>query len=288
MRQERKAEEHDDSQFESDTDYDPRDKYYLSGEDDPLDSHLSERRETSRNQIGRDHKSHSRHGSSQPGSSSRSGHTHSRSHGSSHGHHHHHHHHSHRHSHSQSHSHSHSRDLDDDDRTDRQKASAPPSKPSSHASRPRPRPSRASSSYLSAVRRPQVKRAGSSYKTASRTRPRPRPRPVRSLSRNSKQAKPKSNKMPWEDFPWEDAAKVAVQAGGVALMKVGTEQMPWQTKGTKIASAALGAAVVDHVLKPNKRGGVKYAAMRHLAEVAVGNIVVGPALGKVGGGGKKR
>lgn len=94
--------------------------------------------------------------------------------------------------------------------------------------------------------------------------------------------------MPWEDFPWEDAAKVAVQAGGVALMKVGTEQMPWRTKGTKIASAALGAAVVDHVLKPDKRGGVKYAAMRHLAEVAVGNMVVSPALGKVGGGGKKR
>jgi hypothetical protein len=63
--------------------------------------------------------------------------------------------------------------------------------------------------------------------------------------------------------------------------------MPWRTKGTKIASAALGAAVVDHVLKPEKRGGVKYAAMRHLAEVAVGNIVV-PALGKVGAGGKKR
>lgn len=94
--------------------------------------------------------------------------------------------------------------------------------------------------------------------------------------------------MPWENFAWEDAAKVALQAGGVALMKVGTEQMPWRTKGTKIASAALGAAVVDHVLKPDKRGGVKYAAMRHLAEVAVGNMVVSPTLNKVGGGGKKR
>lgn len=94
--------------------------------------------------------------------------------------------------------------------------------------------------------------------------------------------------MPWEDFPWEDAAKVAFQAGGVTLMKVGAEQMPWRTKGTKVASAALGAAVVDHVLKPDKRGGVKYAAMRHLAEVAVGNMVVSPALGKMGSGGKKR
>ncbi|KAJ0114006.1 hypothetical protein J7T55_010250 [Diaporthe amygdali] len=114
---------------------------------------------------------------------------------------------------------------------------------------------------------------------------------IRGLSHNSRQTKPKpkTNKMPWEDFPWEDAAKVAFQAGGVALMKVGTEQMPWQIKGTKVASAALGAAVVDHVLKPKKRGGVKYAAMRHLAEVAVGNMVVSPALGKMsGGGGRKR
>lgn len=301
MRQERKAEEMDnDSQFESDTDYDPRDKYYLSAEDDPLDSHLPERKETARNHLGKDHKSHSRHSSSQPGSSLRSGHTHSRSHGSSHGHHHHHHSHRHSHSQSHSHSHSHSRDLDHhDDHHDRHKQPAPSSKPSSQASRPRPRPSRASSSYLSAIRRPQMKRAGSSYNSASRVRPRPRPRPVRGLSHNSrqtnpkinnsKQTNPKTSKMPWEDFPWEDAAKVALQAGGVALMKVGTEQMPWRTKGTKIASAALGAAVVDHVLKPNKRGGVKYAAMRHLAEVAVGNMVVSPALGKVGGsGGKKR
>lgn len=218
MTRERKAKDIDnnDSQFESETDYDPRDKYYLSDEEDPLDSHLSEKRDAVSNQVGRDHKSHSRHGSSRHGSSSRSGHTHSRSHG-----HHQHHHHSHRHS----HSHPQPRDPDEDDHNDRHRSSAAPSKPSSHASRPRPRPSRASSSYLNAIRRPQVKRAGSSYKSTPRTRARPRPRPVRSLSHNSrKQAKPKSNKMPWEDFPWEDAAKVAFQAGGVALMKVGTEQ----------------------------------------------------------------
>lgn len=291
MRQEKKAEQNHnhDSQFESDTDYDPRDKYYLSDEDDPLDLHLPERRDPARHQLNSNQKSHSRHDSSQPGSSSRSGHIHSRSHGSSHGHHHRH---SHRHSHppTHSHSHSHSRDIDKDDHTDKHKPTAPHSKPASQASRPRPRPSRASSSYLKAVRRPQVKRAGSSYSTS---RARPRPRPVRGLSHTSRQTKPKANKKPWdalEDFPWEDAAKVAFQAGGVALMKVGTEQMPWTTKGTKIASAALGAAVVDHVLKPKKRGGVKYAAMRHLAEVAVGNIVVSPALGKMssGGGGRKR
>lgn len=88
-----------------------------------------------------------------------------------------------------------------------------------------------------------------------------------------------------EDFPWEEAGKVALQAGTVAAIKVGSDSVPWPVKGTKIASAALGAAVVDHVLKPKKRGGVKYAAIRHMAEVAVGNVVVGPALGSLSGGG---
>lgn len=104
-------------------------------------------------------------------------------------------------------------------------------------------------------------------------------------------AKSKSAKAglkPWEDFNWSDAAKVAMQAGTVAAIKVGTDEIPWPVKGTKIASAALGAAVVDHVLKPKKKGGIKYAAMRHLAEVAVGNLVVGPAIGRAGGGGGQR
>lgn len=34
----------------------------------------------------------------------------------------------------------------------------------------------------------------------------------------------------------------------------------------------LGAAVVDHVLKPDKRGGVKYGLIRHLSEVALGGM----------------
>lgn len=83
-----------------------------------------------------------------------------------------------------------------------------------------------------------------------------------------------------KDFPWDEAGKVALQAGTVAAIKVGTDSIPWPVKATKIGSAALGAAVVDHVFKPKKKGGIKYTAMRHLAEVAVGNFVVGPAMGK--------
>lgn len=67
----------------------------------------------------------------------------------------------------------------------------------------------------------------------------------------------------------------------MAACKVGSEPIPWTAKGTKIASAALGAAMVDHVLQPKKRKGVKYSALRYLTEFAVGNMVVGPALGKV-------
>lgn len=88
-----------------------------------------------------------------------------------------------------------------------------------------------------------------------------------------------------KDFPWDQAGKVALQAGTVAAIKVGTDKMPLSAKATKIGSAALGAAVVDHVLRPQKKGGVKYAAMRHLAEVAMGNLVVGPTMKRAGGGG---
>lgn len=98
-----------------------------------------------------------------------------------------------------------------------------------------------------------------------------------------------------KEFNWDAAGKVALQAGTVAAIKVGTDSIPWPVKATKIGSAALGAAVVDHVFRPKKKGGIKYTAMRHLAEVAVGNFVVGPAMNKTNervsssrrGGGKR-
>jgi predicted dinucleotide-binding enzyme len=51
-------------------------------------------------------------------------------------------------------------------------------------------------------------------------------------------------------------------------------------KGTKVASAALGAAIVDTFLSqrhPKKMGGVRHHAMRQAAEMALGSTVVGPA-----------
>lgn len=281
-----RKEDHNKGESDWDTDYDPRDKYYLSEEDDPLDLYSPTRKGSVREDSGgKDRNGSSRHRSSGHGSSSR--HSHSQSHSRSH-----------RHSHS--HSHSRDNDEDDDDHDDltshRKAPSSSHSKAGTHTAsqRSRPKPSRAGSSYLSTThhhRRPRAVRTGSSYKRSRTARP---PYTSRSTSFGGGvrgKSRPKSTKAgskPWEDIDWQEAAKVAMQAGTVAAIKVGSDSVPWPVKGTKIASAALGAAVVDHVLKPKKKGGIKYTAMRHLAEVAVGNLVVGPALGRAGGSGQRR
>lgn len=77
-----------------------------------------------------------------------------------------------------------------------------------------------------------------------------------------------------------------MQAGTVAAIKVGMGPEPWAKKGVKIASAAMGAAVVDHIVKPKTKVGIKYSATRHLAELAIGNLVAGPMVSSMTGGGK--
>lgn len=263
-----------------DTDYDPRDKYYLSADDDPFDLYSPERKASTTDDHHR-HRRRSRkpHSSEHTTSSRHRSPSHSQS--------------QRQHARHRSRSHSRDRERKEDptrkhkSTTDASSSRSKPPRSNIHTNHSRPKPSRAPSSYA-----------------ASRSTT--RPRPVRSLSRRtsstnaSKQTKfprdlvklldPDTIRDIFVDFPWDEAGKVALQAGTVAAVKVGTDSIPWHIKGTKIASAALGAAVVDHVLKPKKRGGVKYAAMRHLTEVAVGNLVVGPAMGrassKTGGGGR--
>ncbi|KAF3767502.1 hypothetical protein M406DRAFT_69643 [Cryphonectria parasitica EP155] len=282
-----------------DTDYDPKDKYYLSDEEDPLDSYFSPRaaaREPAKEENdGREQRRQST-------SRRRKGDSQTRSHG-----------HSRRRSPSPSRHRSREDDADDDDGHRRHKTTSSKPNPASHTNHhSRPQTTRAASSYRqhrnhaattsSSSSRPRTTRAASSTYTGSRAS---RPRPRRGLSDKSIRTMPKHVQSMvkrldprsvaeisrfWDDFPWQDAAKVAMQAGTIAAIKVGTDSIPWPVKGTKIASAALGAAVVDHVFKPKKKGGIKYVAMRHLAEAAVGSLVVGPALGKAskrssGGGG---
>lgn len=278
-----------------DTDYDPKDKYYLSADDDPFDLYSPERKKPTRDERSSDRRSPSKGRVPDRGTSPPRAPPHAHAHPHARSRHHHHHHHN--------RSHSPSRPREDREGPAGQHKDSSRAKPSSssHAGHSRPKTSRAGSSYLG-TSRPRISRAGSSHAgTGAGTRSSRRPRPVRGLSHGSSgQAKhkfprdlskildPETLHRFVEDFPWEEAGKVALQAGTVAAIKVGSDSVPWPVKGTKIASAALGAAVVDHVLKPKKKGGIKYAAMRHMAEVAMGNMVVGPALGKASSGGGGR
>lgn len=237
--------DHEDSDW--DTDYNPKDKYYLSSDDDPLDLYPPESKSPPTRQRSRqgswERKSPLKDRDTDRGSSSRKEPSHSRSH-------------AHARHHSPSRPHSRSRERDD-------KASQPrprdhkdsPSRPrgdkdgsprkhksttatftrskppsDSHASHSRPKPSRGSSSHHNSSR-PRPTRSGSSYThSASRSS---RPRPVRGLSHNSSQTKAKP-KIPkdlarlvgpegigelsklLEEFPWQEAGRVAMQAGTVA------------------------------------------------------------------------
>lgn len=265
-----------------DTDYSPRDKYYLSESDDPHHLYSATRPSRQNQSRTREHSRERRsptkhdrttdyHDSSRRSPSPHKSPPHHQS------------------DRPRSPSHSHHRRHEGTGDAASKSRSSTHAKPASapHASRSRPRPSRAASSYLASLR-PRPSRAASSY-TGSRPS---RPRPVRALSRNASYTKtkfprdlsklldPDTLKGLLKDFPWDEAGKVAMQAGVVAAMKVGTDAMPLSAKVTKIGSAALGAAVVDHVFRPKKKGGIKYTALRHLTEVAVGNLVVGPAMGK--------
>lgn len=270
-----------------DTDYDPKDKYYLSADDDPFDLYSPESKRSTKDEPSRDRRSPSKGRTSDRPRAPSHAHSHARSR---------HHHHSHHRSHSPS------GPREDRDASASKHKDHSRSKPSSssHASHSRPKASRAGSSYLGGSARPRMSRAGSSYAGSRSARPRSA---ARALSHGpsgqgrhhmrhprdlAKLLDPETLHRLLEDFPWEDAGKVALQAGTVAAIKVGTDSAPWAVKGTKIASAALGAAVVDHVFRPKKKGGIKYSAMRHMAEVALSSMVVGPALGKASGGGGGR
>lgn len=78
---------------------------------------------------------------------------------------------------------------------------------------------------------------------------------------------------------WMGAARCAVQAGAVAAMKVRGDPGPWVgPKGASVASAALGAAVVDTLVEhqvPDVKGGMRHAMVRVAAQSALGNLVPG-------------
>ncbi|TPX15047.1 uncharacterized protein E0L32_004877 [Thyridium curvatum] len=151
------------------------------------------------------------------------------------------------------------------------------------------------------TRRPTYRRHGaSSYlgSSASTSR-RPKPRPAHSYSGSSRRYPPSSSRSVKRgsgglaglsaenggQFPWSTAARCAIQAGAIAALKVQNEPGSWiGPKGGRVATAALGAAVVDTYLghkHPKTKGGVRHAAIRQVAEAAIGNMMVKPGASKV-------
>ncbi|KAJ9154791.1 hypothetical protein NKR23_g2539 [Pleurostoma richardsiae] len=252
-----------------DTDYDPKDKYYLSAEDDPYglysqdqkgegesrDWDLDHVRDRNRDRSPREHSSHrdpARH----------------------------------------SYHHRH----DDDghrDSPDRRRSKPLTSDPKS--SRPsRPSAARAGSSFAVSSSRPRAVRA------RSHNGPAGRPRASRAGSSylhggsSSKARSARAKPRPVATIPWQQAVRCALEAGAVTALKVRNDPGGWGVKGSKIATAALGAAVVDTLVSkkmPQTKGGMRHAAMRQVAEGVIGNLVIAPITNggdRRGGGGRRR
>ncbi|CAK7218392.1 hypothetical protein SCUCBS95973_003468 [Sporothrix curviconia] len=81
---------------------------------------------------------------------------------------------------------------------------------------------------------------------------------------------------------WESAARNALRAGTMAALSSHSAPGSWLGhKGTRVATAALGAALVDTYMghrHPESVNGVRHTAMRQAAEYAINSIVAEPIL----------
>ncbi|KAM0275019.1 hypothetical protein ACHAQH_007624 [Verticillium albo-atrum] len=77
------------------------------------------------------------------------------------------------------------------------------------------------------------------------------------------------------------ATRMALQAGAQAAYKLRDDPSPWMgEKGVRVATAALGAGLVDGFVGSKrsglKKGGMRHQAMRQAAEAGIRNFVVQP------------
>jgi hypothetical protein len=86
------------------------------------------------------------------------------------------------------------------------------------------------------------------------------------------------------------AARTAFEAGAVAALKLRNDPSPWiGPKGAKIATAAIGAAIVDTFMEqkhPKRKGGMRHTMMRQATQMAIGSLVMKPAMKKAPYSGK--
>ncbi|EFQ29440.1 hypothetical protein CGRA01v4_14658 [Colletotrichum graminicola] len=94
-----------------------------------------------------------------------------------------------------------------------------------------------------------------------------------------------------------EAAQTAFRVGSQAAMQVRSEPGPWiGEKGTRVATAALGAALVDTFVghkATGMKGGMRHQALRQACEMGIRNFVVQPTVNTAtrrstsgGGGGR--
>ncbi|KAK0629921.1 hypothetical protein B0T17DRAFT_203765 [Bombardia bombarda] len=80
------------------------------------------------------------------------------------------------------------------------------------------------------------------------------------------------------------AMQTAAEAGAMAALKLRSDPSPWiGAKGTKVAAAALGAAMVDTYMEqkhPEQKGGMRHNMMRQATQLAIGKLVVKPVVNK--------
>ena len=80
----------------------------------------------------------------------------------------------------------------------------------------------------------------------------------------------KKPKNPWWQNPYVQAGvRTAFTAGAQAAMKSQSDPSPWLgAKGAKVATAALGAAVVDGFMGQKHPGGARHNLMKSGVDVA--------------------
>ena len=80
-------------------------------------------------------------------------------------------------------------------------------------------------------------------------------RPSRSATQPLKDVRAKAAKL---DLPWQSIAAAALQAGATAAYKARRDPGPWLgAKGTKVATAAIGAAIMDSMSSGKKKQGTR-------------------------------
>lgn len=187
------------------------------------------------------------------------------------------------------------RSLDADRDYDRARRSHRNKSPSYHPRSSVAHPKSRSSSPHNSIENESVRRASTFPEVRSKSRSfSPRDEPGRRSSRyyppssskgtgsrvSSSQPPRRSSRSPspiGDPKVWLGAARIAMQAGAVAAMKVRGDPGPWiGPKGASVATAALGAAMVDTLVEhriPAAKGGMRHAVAKGVAQSALGNLV---------------